>query len=457
MGGLLHEMSQNVSCDESEVMGKTAIAGDNILLNPTAATAAALPPVIVLNLFHSGLGIARQLAGTGVRVVGLSADPEIYGNFTRWCEVRAAPNSQEESHQLAAFLRRAAAELHGAVIFPTRDADLLFLDRFRTDLEPFYRLAIPPRHVLLRIMDKAVLAGGAMEAGIPVPRTVAVADPAQLQSASEGVGFPCVVKPVSSVHWRQGSDWKAVGGRKAFLAGSIAELEQIYDRIAKVRGDVLLQEWIPGKTDQIVVWGGYLTRDMGPLTYFTARKLVQSPGEFGTGCVVESDPIPDLLEPSVRLCRALEYEGIAEIEYKRDARDGMLKLIEINARHWDWHQLGKASNVNLTWAAYCHLTGRLFPPERPSIQRAKWVAEDTFLTEILASVYSSRSAVGKMFNALAGKRIYGMFAWDDPLPFVRYSFAVLFPILALAAVRKIRARVLGDGSHCPTNQRKLDS
>jgi predicted ATP-grasp superfamily ATP-dependent carboligase len=418
-------------------MGKPLIAVENVRLNTIADSAMALPPVIVLNLFHSGLGIARQLAGKGIRVVGLSAHPRIYGNYTRLCEVRVAPNSQEQSRELRDFLLRIASELCGAIIFPTRDADMLFLDRFRDELEPFYRLAIPPRHVLYRVLDKAVLAEKAMEAGIPVPRTTVVLEPAGLDSGAERVGFPCVVKPVTAVHWRQGTNWKLVGGKKAFRVNNLIELQQTYERVSQARREILLQEWIPGDTDQIVVWGGYVQRELEPVICFTARKLLQSPSEFGTGCVVESDRIPDLLEPTVRLCRALGYEGIAEVEFKRDARDGTLKLIEVNARHWDWHQLGNASQVNVTWAAYCHLTGRPVQQGLLPVQRAKWVAEDAFLRHMLASLYANESDRPKMRSVLAGQRIYGTFAWNDPFPFLRYSATTLFPALAADAARKI--------------------
>jgi len=424
-------------------MEKLAIPVENIRPEPARKTAAGLPPVIVLNLFHSGLGIVRQLSGTGVRVVGLSAHPRIYGNFTRLCEVRAAPNSQEQPEQLAEFLLRMASDLRGAIIFPTRDADVLFLDRFRHDLDQFYRLAIPPRQVLFRVIDKAALAETAVAAGIPVPRTTAVSDAGQLAQAAEKVGFPCVGKPVSSVHWRQGNNWDLVGGRKAFRANNFAELQQEYERVSRVHHEILLQEWIPGRTDQIVVWGGYVGHGSQPLAYFTARKVVQSPAEFGTGCVVESDRIPGLLEPSVRLCTALGYEGMAEIEYKRDPRDGTIKLIEINARHWDWHQLGSASRVNLTWVAYCHLTGRPTQTARPPIQHAKWVAEDAFLRHAVAGFYRGECSPLKAWRELSGRRTYGIFAWRDPLPFLRYSVASLFPALAGAAASKIRHRVLG--------------
>ena len=75
-----------------------------------------------------------------------------------------APNSQEEAPQLADYLLRVSSELGGAIIFPTRDADTLFLNRFREVLSPFYKLAIPDGHVLFRIMDKALLAETVMAA-----------------------------------------------------------------------------------------------------------------------------------------------------------------------------------------------------------------------------------------------------------------------------------------------------
>src|SRR5271165_1550344 len=358
-------------------MGKLASAEENVLLEAASEPAGGLPPVIVLNLFHSGLGIVRQLSGRGIRVVGLSAHPQVYGNYTRLCEVCFAPDSQDQPEELVAFLLRAALHLRGAVIFPTRDADVLFLDRFRHDLERYFKLAIPSHAVLPRIMNKATLVRIAAGASVPIPRTEVVSEADQLGRQAETVGFPCVVKPVTSANWRLRNNWKLVGARKAFRVDSLAELQQEYNRLSAACPEILLQQWIPGATDQIVVWGGYVRKYSEPVAYFTARKLIQSPAEFGTGCVVQSESIPELIEPSVRLCRALGYEGMAEIEYKRDASDGQFKLIEINPRHWDWHQLGNATGVNLTWAAYCHLTGRPFQIANASFECAQWIAEDS--------------------------------------------------------------------------------
>jgi predicted ATP-grasp superfamily ATP-dependent carboligase len=183
-----------------------------------------------------------------------------------------------------------------------------------------------------------------------------------------------------------------------------------------------------------------VTRDETPSAFFTARKILQSPEVCGTACVVERREIPELLEPSVRLCRALGYEGIAEIEFKRDARDGKVKLIEINPRHWDWHQLGAAGRVNLTWIAYRHLARLPAENVTPRAQRAKWVAEDSLLIHALSGLYDGTLAPLEAWKALAGKRMYGIFSWDDPLPFIRYSIGTLAPMIARAALRKIRRR-----------------
>src|SRR6185437_5627071 len=133
-----------------------------------------LPPVIVLNLYHTGLAIARDFAGTGLRVVGLSAERNCFGNHTRYCEVRLAPNSQRDPEQLVSYLLSLKEELGGAVIFPTRDADVVMLDEHRDILSKYFRLAVPPSDCLRRVLDKNALAEIAQRVGLSVPRTTLV-------------------------------------------------------------------------------------------------------------------------------------------------------------------------------------------------------------------------------------------------------------------------------------------
>jgi D-aspartate ligase len=410
--------------------------------NKAAATSGknnATPPVIVMNMFYSGLAIARDLAGTGVRVIGLSSDPKAYGNFTRFCEVRSAPDSQSEPEKLAAFLVEASTELKGAVIFPTRDADVVFLDRYRDELKD-YRLSIPPRDALMRALDKGALVQCAQAVGVPAPKSVVAHNAAELERVPAELGFPCVVKPVSSYLWRGAERWQAVGCRKAFRAGSWNELKAEYDQVAKVNPDVLVQEWIPGSTGDIAIMGAYFGQESEALGYFCARKLVQEPDDFGTGCVVQNVPLQEIVQPSLRLCKSLGYRGMAEIEYKRDENTGEYKLIEINTRHWDWHQLSHMSGVNLTRVAYSDLTGHKLDASTSPRPGGKWVAEDTLLLHSAAGIYHRRLSLRTVFRQLSGPKMFGIFKWSDPMPFIRFSFSSIFPTMGRMAVRKLRSK-----------------
>lgn len=400
-----------------------------------SAAPLAPPPVIILNMFYSGLGIARDMAGKGVRVVGLSSDRKIYGNFTRLCEVRWAPNSQEEPGDLAAMLLKLSSELGGAVIFPTRDADVLLLDRFRDVLSPHYRLAIPPSDCLLRVMNKHALAVAALGAGIPVPRTALVSSRADLDRVESEVGFPCVLKPVVAADWRGTENWEKVGARKAIRVNDKHELEREYEVLSEIDGEVLVQQWISGSSDEIVILGGHVRKGGELLDYFTARKLVQSPDDCGTGCLVASEPIPEIIELSKRLCRALEYQGMAEIEYKYDRESREFRLIEINTRHWDWHRLGSASGINLSWTAYCDWTGHSLDSQAKPVARAKWIAEDALLIYMLRGLYRRRLRVGDVWKKLSGRRVYGISDWNDPWPGFRYGLREFLPNIAKSFLR----------------------
>ena len=429
------DSAEQLELPMTEERGARSLSTDNHApFAPVTSTSGKLPPVIIMNLFYSGLAIARDMAGRGVRVVGLSAHPIIYGNFTRFCEVRSAPNSQEDSDELLRFLVEAAPELRGAVIFPTRDLDVLFLDRHRTELQQHYRLAIPSAECLQRFVNKNILARAAQQAGLGVPRTLALGSREELPRVAHEGGFPCVVKPVSSHHWRESNNWQQVGGRKAFLVNTPEELEKEYARVSVAHPEILVQEWIPGGTDNIVIVGAYVGKNSEPLAYFTARKIVQAPDDFGTGCIVRSEDIPDVLEPTIQLWKALGYRGMAEVEYKRDPRTGKLLLIEMNTRHWDQHALSRASGLNLSWTAYCDSIGMEVAPVKTRTVRATWIAEDAMLSYILQGIYHRNLKAGMLSSQLSGPRTYGIFSWRDPWPFVRYFFTGMLPAITKQAV-----------------------
>ena len=54
------------------------------------------PPAVVMNMFYTGLGIARSLGEHKIPVIGLTSQRGIYGNFTRYAKTVFCPDSRRE-------------------------------------------------------------------------------------------------------------------------------------------------------------------------------------------------------------------------------------------------------------------------------------------------------------------------------------------------------------------------
>jgi len=112
--------------------------------------------------------------------------------------------------------------------------------------------------------------------------------------------------------------------------------------------EVLIQEIIPGGGFQQFSSCVFFKNGVA-LASVEAKRLWQHPSEFGRAATfVETVEAPQILEPSLRFLRAINYYGLAEIEYKLDPRDGLYKLLDVNARTWGFHCIGSQAGVDFS-------------------------------------------------------------------------------------------------------------
>src|SRR5690606_13885703 len=131
--------------------------------------------VIVLNMHYTGLGVARALRDTGAEVWGLSFDNNFIGNASRYSRFSLYPDPAQDSTATLAFLAEFRQRFeHPPLIVPTRDLDIDFLLKHRSEIESHYLLPFPPTPVLERILDKSRLFEAARGIGIVCPQEVRV-------------------------------------------------------------------------------------------------------------------------------------------------------------------------------------------------------------------------------------------------------------------------------------------
>ncbi len=391
-----------------------------------------------MNLFYTGLGIVRSLGERGVPVIGLTSRKGHYGNFTRYAKIRHCPDSRSEPDALLAFLVAMGQKLETrAVIFPTRDDDVVFLDRFRAELEPYFSLVLAGTSPLRVCLNKWETFLRSQEAGIASPKSCVVESREDIERVAAEMSYPCVLKPLSAHHWRQGANWEIVGARKAIGLDSAQSLLEEYDKIAQADKRALVQEMIPGGDENLVITACYLDRGSKWVAGFNIQKLVQVPEGFGTGCIVESVDRPELFAPARKILEEMGYSGIAEVEFKWDDRDRQFKLIEINPRPWDQHRLGKACGVDLMYIAYCEHAGLPQPPVPKPAPGTKWIADETFIVTALRLAWGWKPELSSLFRHAHGKRIYAVWNGKDPLPFLVWVVRDLIPVFVSAGIQRI--------------------
>ena len=401
------------------------------------------PTAVIMNMFYTGLGIARSLGELGIPVIGLSAHRRVYGEYTRHAKIVRSPDSRNEPEALLPFLQKLGSELGAkAVIFPTRDDDVLFLDRYREALAPYFAMVIPASAALQASLNKWETYLLAERVGVATPRTWLIQNESDLRSAMLEVSYPCVLKPVESYHWRKGANWEKVGGRKAFAVMSRDELVAEYANTARADQRALLQEMISGEDDCLVSACCYFDKHSNPVASFTTQKLAQAPERFGTGFIVQGVERPEILEPTFRLLQAIGFKGIAEVEYKWDSVRKEYQLIEINPRPWDQHRLGACQGVDLMQLAYCEHADLALPRVAGRSSNKKWIAEDTFMVTALRCAWRlDASGLRKLFRMASGDRSFAVWCASDPLPFVGYFFRSFLPGLISAAVNAVGSRL----------------
>jgi len=376
-------------------------------------------PVVVLNAHYTGLGIARSLAALPVTVYGLTAETDTPARSSRDLRLIRSPDTESDPAAAADFLMQFAVQLkERPLLVPTRDHDVHFIMQQRARLETAYDLRMAPNEVLERILNKQALFAVASSVGIHCPRSLDVSDDASLERALAEIAMPVVAKPLFSRDWRRPDVRRIVHKNKAFVLDSVAEVRKLFAMLQPLAPQLILQEFVPGADDQLIVFGSYVDRNGVPRAHFTARKALQHPRVCGNGVAIRAERMPaEVTDTSLSLLRALRYQGVSELEFKRDAATGRLALIEMNARHWDQHRLSDAVGASVTRAMHEDWLG-LPPARREQSERCvTLIVEDAWLRG-LADAVRGREGEPADFLRLLRPPLRGAL-WDagDPRPF----------------------------------------
>jgi predicted ATP-grasp superfamily ATP-dependent carboligase len=262
----------------------------------------------------------------------------------------------------------------------------------------------------------------AAELGIPTPRCWFPRSEADL--AGVELDAPVVVKPAIKEHFIYETKVKA------WRADDRDQLRTTYRRALEVvpADEVIVQELVPGNGSSQLAYCA-LFKEGRALGEMTVRRLRQHPSDFGRASTyVETVELPELAELAGRLLTRMGYYGLVEVEFERDSRDGLPKLLDVNARTWGYHSLGAAAGVDFPRMLFDDQLGYDVAPARARAG-VRWIRLETDLPNACRDVWRGQLKVRDYLRTLRDVDTEAVFSLRDPWPAL--FEAALTPYLAV--------------------------
>jgi predicted ATP-grasp superfamily ATP-dependent carboligase len=367
-----------------------------------------LPPAIILGGGANALSVARSLGRLGAEVYAINEDLAFvrYSRYCRWLEVRGdAPESW------ARFLVGPESDrFRGAVLLACSDDGIELIARHRDELSAKFLLDESNPAAQLCMLNKCRTYQAALAAGVPTPRFWMAETREQVMALRDSLVFPLIVKPHFTYVFEQRS------GKKFMVADDFDQLLRAHEALDAAGIDTLLVEWIPGPDDLLCSYYTYLDGGETPLFHFTKRVIRRSPAGMGNACYHVTDWNPEVRDLALRLFRWVGLLGLANAEFKRDERDGQLKLIECNARFTAANCLVARSGFDLAAFVYNRLVGRPQPSLEAYARGMRLWDPVRDFEAFLELKGQGRLTARQWIASLLHRQTFPYFRWSDPLP-----------------------------------------
>jgi D-aspartate ligase len=366
------------------------------------------PGAIVLGGNFVGLGIVRSLGARGIPTWVFDTDrSKSIAQFSRFTK-RFVESKEPVSDLLIAEAQK--HKLDGWVIFPVNDEYVEAIATHHKTLSSIYRLTTPPLEITRFALDKRLTYSKADELGIATPRT---SNGNSLNAlGAKGIVYPVILKPAINHHFFPQTNLKVLpAANEQDLLRGLAQMGRYIPS-----EEILVQERIPGSGESQFSFCA-ACRDGRIYASLVARRRRQYPVDFGNASsFVETADEPEVESGGRRFLESIKYDGIAEVEFKFDSRDGKFKILDANFRAWGWHTLGKAAGIDFAYLLWRQKVGLPVAPV-DTHGKAAWARE---ITDFIA-IAKSRDRFAEIKSLLRAVRrskfTLAAFSFADPIPF----------------------------------------
>lgn len=266
--------------------------------------------------------IARSLYRRGISVDVAS----VPGALRIWsraiCQQRSIPEPYANGEEFVKQLRAFIADRGHEILIPTDDCMLTAVVEHYDELADLLHIACPPPAITRRVLDKTATLKIAQDCGLQIPRTEIVSNSSRLCDLIGSFPFPWVLKPAEKE--------TRMEEVKSCTVATADEVRSAFSAGHEFAPPMLVQEYCSGSGVGVEI----LLHKGECIAAFQHRRLKELPYTGGVSVTAVGERVDDaLLKSSLTLLRALQWDGVAMVEYKVDSA-GRAVLMEVNGRYW---------------------------------------------------------------------------------------------------------------------------
>lgn len=387
---------------------------------------------------RAALETLQSLGRAGVHVdVALEAK-DCLALHSRYAARKLQQPSQSRVAEFHSWLRVLDAKHNYTLIVPATEASLLGI-RLLDENDPLrLKAVIPDNQALDKALDKEKTWQLARELGVPAPGSVLLSSLSEIGQAGQ---FPVVLKPTHSK--------VTVAGELRTLAVAVVKNET--ERLEQLR------RWLPltpVQQQQYVFGHGvgveFLFNRGKKIWHFAHERVHEYPLSGGASSYRRSIAAPPaMLRDAEKLLTALEWHGVAMVEFKMDATD-QYWLMEINPRLWGSLALSIDAGVDFPIGLLQIARGEQLAPQ-PDYKRhyhtrdlrtdVDWLKSNLRADpqDALLHTRSRSFSFLELLRPLTGRESWDHFDWHD-LGITRRTLSGAFADQLRPIYRKLKSR-----------------
>lgn len=371
-----------------------------------------------------GLSLLRQFASTGIPMVVIprSADALcVYSRYYRSAGMTMDDLKSDASVFLERLIELAKSLPVTPVLYYGDDEALFFLMKNREVLAQNFRFSLPDQYILEACSDKMEFARLALEKDLPVPAGMVADASLDCAEIEERIGFPCVFKPGSHLGWFESEVIKSTSDmpQKILLANDCRECERALKGIRDFTDKFVVQEFIPGGEDEIYSFHTYVSQERIAVASYVGKKVRTYPAMGGESSYIKLVRNDQVTQLGLEVVEKLGIKGVMKIDFKKDSRRDRYYVLEINLRFNLWNHLGTRAGINLAELAYqdlCSLPMTVTDSYRDDLH---WLDLGRDFCSLVKDYRpSGQISILQWLRSLARPKVYSLFEWSDPMPFL---------------------------------------